>query len=141
MKRLALLIPALALFFPPAVQAADLQVHIVGLRSAQGEVNVALFDQEETFPVGDRRLAGARVKAEPGMVTASFTGLQPGTYAVSAYHDENGNGRLDKNLLGIPREGYGFSNDARGLAGPPSFAKAAFTLDGNHQVITITLQY
>lgn len=141
MTRFALLIPAIALLGPLTVQAIDLQVNIVGLRNAQGQVRVALFDRGDTFPEGDHPLAAARAKAQPGTVTTSLTGLQPGTYAVSVYHDENDNGRMDKNILGVPREGYGFSNDARATGGPPSFAKAAFTLDEEHTVITITLQY
>jgi len=140
MKRCALLLPFLALCYPLIGQTADLQISVVGLRSAQGEVHLGLFNQPEAFPQGER-LTGTKVKVESRTVTAVFTGLQPGTYAVSLYHDENSNGRFDKNFLGLPQEGYGFSNDARPGFGPPSFTKASFTVDGHSKVITITVQY
>ena len=140
MKRFALLLPLLALFSPLSAQTADLQIKVAGLRSVQGEVHLGLFNQPAAFPKGER-LAGTRVKVTAETVTAVFTDVQPGTYAVSLYHDENNNGRFDKGFLGLPQEGYGFSNDARPGFGPPSFTKAAFTVDGNHRVITITVQY
>lgn len=140
MKRFALLLPFLALFSPLTGQTADLRINVVGLRSAQGEVHFGLFNQSAEFPKGER-LAGTKVKATSETVTAVFTAVQPGTYAVSLYHDENSNGRFDKGFLGLPLEGYGFSNDARPGFGPPSFTKAAFTVDGNAKVITITVQY
>jgi uncharacterized protein (DUF2141 family) len=140
MKRFAVLIAWLVLCFPLTGQAVDLQIQVVGLRSARGEVHLGIFDQPAAFPQGER-LAGTKVKVGSGPVTAVFTNLQPGTYAVSLYHDENSNGRFDKNFLGLPQEGYGFSNDARPGLGPPSFKKASFTVDDQHTVITITVQY
>ncbi len=56
-------------------------------------------------------------------------------------HDENMNGRIDYNWLGIPREGYGFSNDARGTLGAPSFEQAAFVYDGKTLDLTVSLRY
>ena len=141
MKRLTSFTAAAALLLPLAVWAADLTVNVAGLHSTEGDVRVALYDAEETFLQVDARLAGARLKARSGAVRTLFTGLKSGTYAVSVYHDENSNAQLDKNFLGIPREGYGFSNGARAFFGPPGFSKAAFTVDEEHQVITITLRY
>jgi uncharacterized protein (DUF2141 family) len=141
MYRFTLLIVFLALFSPFTSQAVDLQINVVGLRSIQGEIHFGLFNRPEAFPKGES-LAGTKVKVTSGSVTVVFTDLQPGTYAVSLYHDENSNGRFDKNFLGLPQEGYGFSNDARPtLLGPPSFTQASFTVDGNQKVITITVQY
>ena len=141
MNRFTLFILFLVLCSPLTSQAADLHINVVGLRSAQGEIHFGLFNRPEAFPKGER-LAGTRVKVTSGTVTAVFRDLQPGTYAVSLYHDENSNGRFDKNFLGLPQEGYGFSNDARpNLLGPPSFTKASFTVDEHQKVITITVQY
>jgi uncharacterized protein (DUF2141 family) len=66
-----------------------------------------------------------------------FKDLPPGEYAAVAFQDVNGNGKLDKNFLGIPREPYGFSNSARGSAGPPKFSAAAVTLnpDGTTTIV------
>jgi uncharacterized protein (DUF2141 family) len=69
-----------------------------------------------------------------------FPGLPPGKYAVSAYADANGNGRLDRNFLGMPSEQYGFSNNARGRFGPPAFAEAAVELGDGTVAQTIQLQ-
>jgi uncharacterized protein (DUF2141 family) len=63
-------------------------------------------------------------------MTFVFHNVPAGTYAVSSFHDENGNNKLDRNSLGVPSEGYGFSNDAQGTAGPPTFSQAQFTVDG-----------
>jgi uncharacterized protein (DUF2141 family) len=119
---------------------ADLQIQVVGLRSVRGEIHCGLYNQPAAFPRGER-VAGTKVKVTSEPVTAVFPALPPGTYAVSLYHDENSNGRFDKNFLGLPLEGYGFSNDARPGFGPPSFSKAAFTVHGQQTVITITVQY
>jgi uncharacterized protein (DUF2141 family) len=69
-------------------------------------------------------------------LTAHFKDLPPGQYAAVVFQDFNGNGKLDKNFLGIPKEPYGFSNDARGSAGPPKFSDAAVTLspDGTTKI-------
>jgi uncharacterized protein (DUF2141 family) len=66
-----------------------------------------------------------------------FKDLPPGEYAAVAFQDVNGNGKLDKNLLGMPKEPYGFSNGARGSAGPPKFSAAAVTLhpDGTTTIV------
>jgi uncharacterized protein (DUF2141 family) len=71
----------------------------------------------------------------------NFTGLRPGTYAISVFHDENSNGKLDTNFLGIPKEGVGASNDAKGHFGPPKFADAAFQFPGGHLELKIAMTY
>jgi uncharacterized protein (DUF2141 family) len=70
-----------------------------------------------------------------------FEDIPPGTYAIAVVHDENMNGKLDTNLLGIPTEGYAFSNDAKGLLGAPSFSAASFPYDGRDLELTISLHY
>ena len=78
-------------------------------------------------------MARARIFAR----SASLTGR----YAAIAFHDENGNGKLDKNFLGVPTEPYGFSNDAQGFLGPPTFDAAAVALGGGNEAIRIALVY
>jgi uncharacterized protein (DUF2141 family) len=70
-----------------------------------------------------------------------FFHVAPGTYAVSVFHDENSNGKLDTNLMGIPREGVGASNGARGHFGPPKFDDAAFHFSGGQLDLKITVNY
>jgi uncharacterized protein (DUF2141 family) len=72
---------------------------------------------------------GQIIEAKEGHLSALFKDLPPGLYAAVAYQDSNGNGKLDKNVFGIPKEPFGFSNGARGTMGPPSFAQAAVQID------------
>ena len=102
--------------------AADLEVIVEGLRSSEGNVRVALHGRQDAveFPYG-QGIAGIFRRAQPERVRAAFADLLPGGYAVAAFHDADGNGELPTNNLWIPIEGHGFSNDARGLMGPPGF--------------------
>jgi uncharacterized protein (DUF2141 family) len=68
-----------------------------------------------------------------------FSNLEPGRYAAIAFHDENDNGKLDQNFLGVPNEPYGFSNDAQGFLAPPAFDAAAMALGGGNEAIRIAL--
>jgi uncharacterized protein (DUF2141 family) len=70
-----------------------------------------------------------------------FAGIAPGTYAVSVFHDENANGKLDTNFMGIPREGVRASNNAKGHLGPPKFNAAAFRFAGGRLDLKITINY
>ncbi len=67
--------------------------------------------------------------------------VEPGTYALALLHDENGNGEMDSNFLGLPQEGYGFSNDAKVFLGPPSFEAASFKLGPGRGAITLSVVY
>ena len=132
--------PAMVLMLlvaPSLASAADLQVEVVGAGSSKGFVNAGLFNQPEQFP--KTILKGERAPADPNKTILVFRDLPPGNYAVSAFHDENGNGVLDKNLLGQPTERFGFSRDAKGRLGPPSYDDAKITLGTENQTITITL--
>lgn len=123
-----------------AAAANDLRVVVDGIRDGRGTVMVALYADSAEYEADDR-FAGAFVRAAPGQVVVVFPGLKPGDYAVSAFHDENGNGELDADFFGVPQEGYGFSNGAKGLLGPPTFSAASFTTDGATPAITLTLNY
>jgi len=127
------------LLLPITPWAADLQVNIEGLRHENGFVYVALFNSEANFLNTEAMLSGKRLKAS-STIRTWFSDLQPGTYAISVYHDANGNGKLDKNLLGLPTESYGFSNNAVEIGRTPSFGQAAFTLENVDKTIAITLR-
>ena len=81
------------------------------------------------------------MKIEGGRARVVFEGIPPGGYAVAAYHDENGNGKLDTGFLGIPTEGLASSNDAKGFMGPPSFEKARVEVGPGENRITVRVSY
>jgi uncharacterized protein (DUF2141 family) len=70
-----------------------------------------------------------------------FSDIKPGKYAIAVIHDENCNGKLDTNMFGIPKEGYGFSSGAEVTMSAPSFSDAVFSYDGGHFQISISLNY
>ena len=104
------------LFIAIGPTAADLEVIVEGLRSTEGNVCVALHKREDAveFPYGEG-IAGIFRRAQRERVV--FADLLPGDYAAAAFHDADGNGELRTNILGIPIEGHGFSNGARGCYG------------------------
>ncbi|HUN92041.1 MAG TPA: DUF2141 domain-containing protein [Burkholderiaceae bacterium] len=129
---------ALATTAVATASAADLRVVVNDVKTDQGVVMVGLFKDPAAFP--STMLAGQKTAATPGSVTVVFSGLAPGSYAVSAYQDLDGNGKLNKNLLGIPTEPYGFSRDARGRTGPPSFDDAKFDLPAAGAEIVVRIR-
>lgn len=114
---------------PSGVQTTavgELRVDILGVKSTDGQLRMALFDSEKAFLHSPVRTGSVGIEQSQGHWEVN--GLPLGFYAVAVYHDRNGNGKLDSNMLGIPMEPYGFSNDARGILGPPSFAAARFQI-------------
>ena len=85
---------------------------------------VGLFNTSDGFP--GKPFAGQTTPALIPSVVLVFENVEPGRYALSAYHDRNGNGKLDVGAFGIPNEPFGFSRNARGKMGPPAFDDAAF---------------
>ena len=110
---------------------ATLIVEITGLRSGKGDVHYAVYDSPENFPKRKGRVSYGNVPAKPSGVAILVKGLKRGTYAIAVFHDENRNDEFDQGLLGIPLEDYGFSNNASGFLGPPSFKDAAVILNKN----------
>lgn len=105
----------------------DLEITVEGVNSDTGKVMVALHSESNVdgFPDVNGAIAAQWVKASQGTHRFVFLDLQPGKYAVAVFHDENENGKLDTNILGIPSEGIGFSRNAHGNFGPPGFYDAA----------------
>ena len=110
-----------------APEPITINLVLTGLRSSAGEVRVCVWHADAGFP-NCRKGQDVRRLAAPAApeVHLAVAGLAPGSYAVSAIHDENGNRQLDKSLIGIPTEGVGFSHNPRITFGPPSFTKARF---------------
>jgi uncharacterized protein (DUF2141 family) len=119
-----------------------LTVHVSGARNSKGLIRVALWNHSSGFPIDAKRVVtGGSAEIGPnGDAVVTLDHIAPGTYALSSYHDENANGKLDTNLVGIPKEEYGFSNHARAKVGPPSFDAARFLFDGKNQTVELTIE-
>jgi uncharacterized protein (DUF2141 family) len=119
-----------------------IHVEVAGLRNSNGDVGCLLFKSADGFP-GEAKNAVKAVIApiHDRAAVCEFSDLPPGDYAVSATHDENSNGKIDTNFLGIPKEGVGTSNDAKGSFGPPKYDDARFSYKGGRQDLTIHLRY
>ena len=123
--------------------AAELAIEIRGVRSDTGRIYVAVHTPRtgEKFPSAEGMFAGVQQQAHAGDMRFVLRDLPPGRYAVNAFHDENGNGDLDTNVLGIPREGYGFANDPPTSFGPPEFEEAAVTVGDAPATAAMTITY
>lgn len=107
------------------LSAQNLTLEVRDIEKAEGQLYVAVYHSEETFL--KKPLATFRVEVKSKVLSIPCRGLPPGTYAISLFQDENGNGKLDTATFGIPTEKYGFSKDAAGVMGPPSYAETCFT--------------
>lgn len=120
-----------------------LHVVIEGIKNAKGQVKVGLEKTAEEFdqgPLHEARYRGETVASKEGRIEVRFRDVPYGTYAIKSFHDEDGNGQLNTNFMGIPTEDYGFSNNARGTMGPAKFQDARFELDATEKTITIRLK-
>jgi len=121
-----------------------LHIEITNLRNQQGHVLVSLFAEEgkKGFPEeAAQAYRKAKVPIENLKAVVDFENLPYGTYAVAVMHDENDNGKMDKNFLGVPIEGFAFSNNVRPVFGAPSFQKAAFELNCRSKSLLIKMLY
>jgi len=110
----------------PGSDSGDLEIEIVGLRSSVGQVRIAVFDSEEEW-LGTATHAKV-VDLEGTECRWIVEGIPLGDYGIAVFHDVNENGKNDRNLLGIPKEPYGFSNNVRASFGPPKWSKAKFSV-------------
>lgn len=122
-----------------------LTVKVTGLRNTQGRVWVGLWNSPQGFPEGDhyavRDVWIEASQARDGTLTTTFSDLPPGEYALVAMHDENRNEKLDKNFLGIPKEGWGVSNGFFSKTHGPSFYGAKFTVNQPSVTVTVPIRY
>jgi len=107
----------------------DLTVQVNGFSSNEGKAFVGIYRPTDDFPVMNKQYRGKVVEIENKIAKVTFDDLPKGEYAVAVYHDKNKNGIMDKNMLGIPTEKYGFSNNARETFSAPSFQSASVSLD------------
>jgi uncharacterized protein (DUF2141 family) len=124
------------------VKGGLLSVMITNFKNDKGSVVVALYSNAEGFPKSpEKAYRVLTLQIVNKQAVADFGNLPPGEYGVSVYHDENGNKKMDTNFFGIPKEGVGNSNNAKGHFGPPKYSDAKFEFNGDKQTITIKIVY
>ena len=120
----------------------DLVVKIANLKNTEGQVGILVFNKKDGFPSErPKALRDVLIPITGNTVEYTFTDLPYGQYAVTVMHDANKNRKLDKNILGIPKEGNAVSNNAVGKMGPPKYEKAVFEFQKDKQSIQIKLRY
>jgi len=141
-QALLLAASAIALSGMSAPSKGDINVRITNMRSSEGIVRACITKDRNTFPNCRKDPAAMRKVVDAGKgVTLTFTGVEAGAYAIALLHDENDNGKADRTLGMMPKEGFGFSRDARVRMGPPSFDDAVFDFDGTDAALTIRMRY
>jgi uncharacterized protein (DUF2141 family) len=117
-------------------------VNITGIRSSKGKIEVRLWSGKNGFPKDDTKaFRRATVDIVNGTAKATFADVPFGEYAVSAFHDENSNGKMDTRFPGIPIEGVGVSNDPHKKFGPPAFGSCRFSIGEPEKVIPVAIEY
>lgn len=123
-----------------AARGNNITVHVSSFRSVKGSLRCRLYSRGDGFPGKPPFEAEQSVAVTAKTMTCKFGSVAPGTYAVALFHDENDNGKLDTNFVGIPREGVGVSNNKLRSFGPPTWDDAKFALNGD-VALDVTLHY
>ena len=122
------------------VQNAEIVVKVTNIKNDEGVIRVLLFKEACGFPDSpEKAFHSASVIINNQIATVSFKQLPAGKYAISVFHDSQNTGKLRTNMMGIPKDGYGFSNNARSTFSAPSFESAAFDLEETGKRISIEL--
>ncbi len=119
-------------------ESATINLKCKGIKASKGHIMVAVYGNKSSFMSDDMVLAKKLPISGKGEFTARLV-LPKGSCAIAVYHDINSNGKLDKNVFFYPTEPYGFSNNARGIAGPPSWNDALISVE-NEMELTISLE-
>ncbi|KIM12836.1 MAG: hypothetical protein KU37_00105 [Sulfuricurvum sp. PC08-66] len=121
--------------------AGEIEITIEGVKNANGELSIGLYDEAKAFAKPNAKVVkGVFVKASQGTMVVKLVNIPDGVYAVSLFHDQNSNQKLDTNFLGMPIEGYGFSNNVYPMFRSASFEEARFELMGTKEM-SISVHY
>ena len=125
-----------------ASDGVSVTVKVTNLRDTKGTIRGCITDNSKEFPECRKDGPSQQLVVQAnGDATLHFTGVKPGHYAIVLLHDENNNGKMDKKLLFMPKEGYGFSRDAPVHMGPPKFGDAVFDVGSEPVTLTIKMRY
>ena len=111
-----------------------LTVNVSGMETNEGKLFIALYTSEDNFLKNSDKTRGTRVIVKNKKAVAYFKYLKKAEYAISLFHDTNNNNKMDTKIFGIPKEPYGFSNNAKGFMGPPKFEDAKFSVNSNKTI-------
>ena len=117
----------------------DLVINLENIKKPKGMIWLALYDSQETLFVKDKSILKGVDVNEKGEMTVTMDQVQFGTYALAIFHDENSNGKLDKNFFGIPTEPYAFARPPKSKWRAPYFEELTFSFDKTNQVIDTKL--
>lgn len=118
------------------LQEPELTLHIDGIKKEVGSIRVAIFNHKDTWL---KKPVLARVLTTRSSLEF-IQKLPAGEYAIAVFHDKNGNGEMDRNFIGLPKEPYGFSNNARGTFGPPKWEKAKVSISEQNFALNIKIK-
>lgn len=122
--------------------ASEVVITITDMRSTKGVVRACMTTKESIFPKCRKDPSAHRTVVPAGeKVVIRFTDVKPGDYAIALLHDENNDGKANRALGMMPKEGFGFSRDAKVRMGPPKFGDAVFTHTSGEQQLTIKMRY
>ena len=129
--------------FSPTVTpggTATLTVEVTNIKNKKGKVQIGLYNSYKKFPKVGKTLRMKRIKPTGKTLKYKFTGLSPGKYAIAIYHDENGDNKCNKNMIGVPTEAYAFSRNFRPKFSAPKFSDCSISLK-KARLISIKLVY
>ena len=141
MKSVAIV--ALLLLFPTAylmAQECSVSVEVNGLINTEGKLRIGIFDNSEDFKNKENPAYSKSLVLADTSIKADIQNIEPGTYAIAVYHDENNDYQLNTKKLGIPSEGVGFSGISKSKIKPPDFETASFILKGDTAIL-IRMRY
>ena len=141
--RLTSFVAATAFYAAPAFSesSSTVLIEVSGFKNTRGTLNCRLFTKAADFPDGEG-IVTLRVPITGPSTSCSFSNVEPGTYAIAVVHDENSNGKLDKNFVGVPSEGYGVSNNKTYALSAPKWNESSFILlPAESKTIQVKLRY
>ena len=131
MKKILLTYFIICLYSAFSFSQNKLSIEIKELHNNKGQIHLFIFDKDQN------KINDVKSKIENNECYITIENLSSGEYAFKYFHDENNNDKLDCNWMGIPKEGYGFSNNAKGNFGPPPFEQWVFEISNNKKMVCI----
>ena len=119
-----------------SILASTVDVEVANIANKNGKIVIGLYNKDDnTFADVSKFYKSVTLDVYGTKVAYKFKDIPNGAYAIAVFHDENGNGKLDKNFLGIPKEGYGFSNNIRPKLRGATFKESRFVLNGDKKIV------